>query len=111
MNHIQDHDPAAFDKYIKETKNTICGRHPIGIYLHLLKKSKLGLKTKFVKYAQSEQVKTSKQSSVSYASAISFVPLWSNIITQTINHIDFSCVFSNSRRCAARQNVNVYISG
>lgn len=109
MNHIQEHDPAAFDKYIKETKNTICGRHPIGIYLNLLKKSKLGLKTKFVKYAQSEQVKSSKQSSVSYASAISFIPSWLNIITRTINQRDFSRTFSISRRCTATKNVKNYI--
>ena len=73
MNLIQDHDAEGFDKYIKDTQNTICGRHPIGIYLHILRLSKLKLKTKFVKYAQSEQVKDKKGSSVSYASAVSYV--------------------------------------
>jgi AmmeMemoRadiSam system protein B len=74
MNIIQTHDAPAFEKYIKDTQNTICGRHPIGIYLNILKLSKLNLKTKFVKYAQSEQVKSKTQTSVSYASAVTFIP-------------------------------------
>lgn len=73
MNFIQNHDSQGFDKYIKETQNTICGRHPIGIYLNILKLSQLGPKTKFVKYAQSEQVKSKGGSSVSYASAITYI--------------------------------------
>jgi len=73
MNLIQNHDAAGFDKYIKDTQNTICGRHPIGIYLNILRLSKLPLKTKFVKYAQSEQVKSKSGSSVSYASAITYL--------------------------------------
>ena len=75
MNHIQNHDYSGFSKYIASSKNTICGRHPIGVFLKTIEYSKLGkeLKTKFVKYAQSEQVKEGSQSSVSYASGISFV--------------------------------------
>lgn len=41
--------------------------------MNILKLSKLNPKTKFVKYAQSEQVKSKGQSSVSYASAISYI--------------------------------------
>ena len=80
-----------FAKYLADTKNTICGRNPISVLLNVsyflrclqiifikssLKKtinaSSLKLRTKFVKYAQSSQVKTQKDSSVSYASAITF---------------------------------------
>merc|ERR1712156_261290 len=32
-------DPMAFTKYMKQYKNTICGRYPIGIYLHALQKT------------------------------------------------------------------------
>ena len=53
MNHIQNHDFDGFLKYVNSTKNTICGRHPILIFLKVLSHSKLNLKTKFVKYAQS----------------------------------------------------------
>ena len=72
MNLIQKHDSKGFDKYVKETKNTICGRHPISVFLATLDHSKLKVKTQFVKYAQSEQVKNSKGSSVSYASSVSY---------------------------------------
>jgi len=69
MNHIQDQNFEGFSHYINSTKNTICGRYPIFIFLKIVQHSKLKLKTKFVKYSQSEQVKVNTQSSVSYASA------------------------------------------
>ena len=28
-------DPGKFAEYLEKTKNTICGRHPIGILLHV----------------------------------------------------------------------------
>ena len=28
-------DPNKFKKYLQETHNTICGRHPIGLFLHV----------------------------------------------------------------------------
>lgn len=72
---IQNHDFKQFDKHIKSTKNTICGRHPIYIFLKIIENSSLKeqIKTKFVKYAQSEQVKSQSQSSVSYASSITYL--------------------------------------
>lgn len=70
MNHIQSHSFSGFSQYIQSTKNTICGRHPISVYLKIIQHSKLQLKTKFVKYSQSEQVRQAGQSSVSYASAV-----------------------------------------
>ena len=72
MNLIQKHDFAGFEKYIHSSKNTICGRHPLFIFLKIVKHSKLKLKTKFVKYSQSEKVKEQSQTSVSYASSITF---------------------------------------
>ncbi|KAJ3276238.1 hypothetical protein HDV01_005686 [Terramyces sp. JEL0728] len=59
----------AFLKYLKETKNTICGRNPILLLLRtveLLGASHWELK--FVKYAQSSKVVETRDSSVSYAS-------------------------------------------
>lgn len=72
---IQNHNYKEFEKYIGSTKNTICGRHPIFVFLKIVEHSGLRaqLKTKFVKYAQSEQVKTESQSSVSYASSVTYI--------------------------------------
>lgn len=55
MNLIQNHDFGGFEKYINSSKNTICGRHPIFIFLKIVENSQLKekLKTKFVKYSQS----------------------------------------------------------
>jgi MEMO1 family protein len=74
MNHIQNHDFKSFQSYINLYENTICGRHVLYIFLKIVEASKLRVKTKFVKYSQSEQVKKHEQSSVSYASGITFVP-------------------------------------
>jgi len=74
MDHISMQRPGAFAIYIKEYKNTICGRAPIGVYLNAIKANNHGgvesLTLRFVKYAQSSQVQSSHDSSVSYASAI-----------------------------------------
>ena len=35
MTKIEALDPAAFSAYLKETQNTICGRHPIGVLLNV----------------------------------------------------------------------------
>jgi len=75
MSLIEEHSASGFTKYLEETENTICGRHPIGVLLNVINNSKsaASLKTKFVKYAQSESIKDKSQSSVSYASAITYV--------------------------------------
>mmetsp|Transcript_17278 Transcript_17278/g.19991 ORF Transcript_17278/g.19991 Transcript_17278/m.19991 type:complete len:354 (+) Transcript_17278:164-1225(+) len=82
MDQITLKEPGAFAKYMKTYKNTICGRHPIGVYLHALKENsnqhskqqhankKEHVNLCFVKYAQSSQVKRMGESSVSYASAV-----------------------------------------
>lgn len=61
-----------FDTYLKRTKNTICGRHPIGVLLGALATLEQGghLSTmKWVRYEQSSQCANISDSSVSYASA------------------------------------------
>jgi len=74
MDQITMQQPGAFASYLSKYKNTICGRHPIGIWLNSIKTNydirgeKLGLK--FVKYSQSSLVRSVRESSVSYASAV-----------------------------------------
>eukprot|EP00980_Cylindrotheca_fusiformis_P002106 scaffold473_cov132-Cylindrotheca_fusiformis.AAC.11 len=74
MDLITLQEPGAFAKYLKETKNTICGRHPIGVWLqavHVNSMAKVeNLQISFVQYNQSSQVQSMRDSSVSYASAI-----------------------------------------
>ncbi|KAI8445193.1 MEMO1 family [Phakopsora pachyrhizi] len=70
-----------FTSYLRRTKNTICGRHPIGILLgsvislrsYSVEDSQTGgseevIELRFVRYEQSSQCITRKDSSVSYAS-------------------------------------------
>ena len=62
----------AFSSYLSRTKNTICGRHPIGVLLGALaeveaRESKQ-VTLEWVKYAQSSQCFTISDSSVNYAS-------------------------------------------
>ncbi|KAG2180088.1 hypothetical protein INT43_003876 [Umbelopsis isabellina] len=56
-----------FAKYLRETDNTICGRHPIGVLLAALavlrQNSQQKQQLKFVHYDQSSPCKTSKDSS------------------------------------------------
>ncbi|CAL9233997.1 unnamed protein product, partial [Arabidopsis halleri] len=69
MDIIDTGDPDAFKKYLLEFENTICGRHPISIFLHMLKHSSSKIKINFLRYEQSSQCQTMRDSSVSYASA------------------------------------------
>ncbi|KAK4162304.1 MEMO1 family [Cladorrhinum sp. PSN259] len=68
-----------FYKVIQDTRNTVCGRHPIGVMMATLEAvSKDGLaegkgKFKFVQYQRSSLVKKNSDSSVSYASAYAVV--------------------------------------
>lgn len=74
MNHIEMQEPGAFARYIRETKNTICGRHPLAVWLNAIRQNKEAamevLNVKFVRYAQSSEVRAKHESSVSYASAV-----------------------------------------
>jgi len=75
MSLIEENSASGFTKYLEETQNTICGRHPIGVLIQIINNSKYSasLKTKFVKYAQSEKVKDKSQSSVSYAASVTYI--------------------------------------
>lgn len=90
MRHIEMKEPGAFAKYLKETRNTICGRHAIQTWLNSVvhsesNRKKTGkfsdsndagvLNIEFNKYAQSSNVRSMRESSVSYASAVARVPL------------------------------------
>lgn len=70
MNLIESGDPRAFSGYLSKYGNTICGRHPIGVFLNALSQSKLPHDIKFTAYDQSHKCQTLYDSSVSYASAI-----------------------------------------
>ncbi|CAI0415211.1 unnamed protein product [Linum tenue] len=69
MDIIETGDPDSFKKYLLEFENTICGRHPIGVFLHMTKNCSTKIKIQFLRYEQSSQCKTMRESSVSYASA------------------------------------------
>ncbi|KAE8226275.1 hypothetical protein CF319_g1109 [Tilletia indica] len=64
---------ARFAAYLRETKNTVCGRHPIGVLLGALasleEKEAVRSECRFTRYEQSSQCMTVRDSSVSYASA------------------------------------------
>lgn len=72
MSHIEKQDLKGFSEYIKDTGNTICGENPIKLLLSTIAHSKQKVETKFVRYDQSEAVKKPHQSSVSYASSITY---------------------------------------
>jgi len=64
---------ALFAEYLARTKNTICGRHPIGVLMGALAvlqdENTKSPHLQWVRYEQSSQCFTIKDSSVSYASA------------------------------------------
>ena len=69
---IETKDHKAFSEYLKTFKNTICGRHPIGVLLGVISavSSKDSVQVKFVHYEQSSPCMSMSDSSVSYAAAI-----------------------------------------
>ncbi|CAK5280545.1 unnamed protein product [Mycena citricolor] len=60
-----------FSAYLSRTKNTICGRHPIGVLLGSMAalKKQGGQEIQWTRYEQSSKCLTVRDSSVSYASA------------------------------------------
>ena len=54
---------------IRLTRNTVCGRHPIGVMMAAMEAMGTGKKFKFVRYERSSLVKVVHDSSVSYGSA------------------------------------------
>ena len=79
MDLIAAQTPGAFADYLKQTRNTICGRHAVAVWLRAIEASssvsssvsaKKELEISFVKYAQSSAVTSLRDSSVSYAGAL-----------------------------------------
>lgn len=74
MHHIQLQQPGAFATYLQQTRNTICGRHAVQVWLHAVQYNhdhgKESVDIDFVKYDQSSPVTSLHDSSVSYASAV-----------------------------------------
>lgn len=71
MDLIEKLNPESFTDYLRQYQNTICGRHPISVFLQAitaLQKQKYDLSLKFLRYAQSNHVNSQSDSSVSYAS-------------------------------------------
>lgn len=73
MEIIESGDPDAFKDYLLEYDNTICGRHPISVFLHMLRNCSLKMNISFIQYEQSSHCKSMRDSSVSYASAVAKV--------------------------------------
>ena len=70
MDIIAAHDSKELDEYLEDTDNTICGRHAIAVYLHALESLKSKHHTRFLSYAQSGEIESDSDSSVSYAAAV-----------------------------------------
>ena len=73
MDAVESGAHAAFLEQLKNTGNTVCGRHPIGLFMAAVEKAE-GLrdtdgKFKFLRYERSGLVDHVKDSSVSYCSA------------------------------------------
>lgn len=73
MDAIETGEHDIFADYLQRTKNTICGRHPIGVVMAglegLVQKGEGKGVFRFVRYEQSSAVVRAGDSSVSYASA------------------------------------------
>lgn len=69
MDLIQLKQPGAFAEYLKETRNTICGRHAIAVWLHAVSDATASVDVSFLRYAQSSAAVSQRDSSVSYAAA------------------------------------------
>lgn len=67
---IETQSPLAFYAYQKKFKNTICGRHPIGVFLQAVQTASQSFSLRFIHYSQSSRCSSPSDSSVSYASAV-----------------------------------------
>ncbi|KAL5412529.1 hypothetical protein PMIN04_009830 [Paraphaeosphaeria minitans] len=69
---VESGEHRQFLEQLEETGNTVCGRHPIGVFMAAVEQAS-GLpgdgKFKFLRYERSSEVVSVKDSSVSYASA------------------------------------------
>lgn len=66
---IETGQPGPFAEYLKQTRNTICGRHPIGVLLNMLQHCRAKHSVAFKYYDQSSKCESQSDSSVSYAAA------------------------------------------
>ena len=76
MQGVESGQHNAFLATLRETGNTVCGRHPIGVIMAAIEvlkgEGKLAVEKgvfKFVRYERSSEVYDGSDSSVSYASA------------------------------------------
>jgi len=72
MNAVESGSHDKFMDQLKDTGNTVCGRHPIGVFMAAAEKAKLGGDKgwfKFLRYERSELVDDVRDSSVSYCCA------------------------------------------
>ncbi|KAF2641680.1 UPF0103-domain-containing protein [Massarina eburnea CBS 473.64] len=71
MDAVETGNHDAFLQQLEETGNTVCGRHPIGVFMAAVQAAELGGKGrfKFVRYERSSEVVAVAESSVSYCSA------------------------------------------
>ena len=77
MRCVEAKDGAAFRAYLARTRNTICGRRPIGLLLETMRQVEAAqqgaghkFNVGFVRYARSSLCTGPRDSSVSYASAL-----------------------------------------
>lgn len=70
MDIIERGDPAEFTAYLQQYRNTICGRHPIGVLLNAMANARTKMQCGFRSYDQSSKALLPEDSSVSYASAL-----------------------------------------
>jgi len=73
MDYITTQDVRSFQRYLQEHQNTICGRHPICVFLEILKRCQIKCDMRFLHYSQSQalpQKPPPSQSCVSYASGV-----------------------------------------
>lgn len=70
MRAIETADPRCFQDYLQRTQNTICGRHPIGVFLNMMGHCQKKHKVEFKYYDQSNHCERQSDSSVSYAAAV-----------------------------------------
>ncbi|GMI06082.1 hypothetical protein TrRE_jg13146, partial [Triparma retinervis] len=74
MTEIEKCSPGGFVEYLRRTKNTICGRHPIECFLFAVEAKQGGEggggNFQFVRYEKSSEVVDIQDSSVSYAGGV-----------------------------------------
>ena len=82
MDYIQWQQPGAFAKYLKQTRNTICGRHAVAIWLNAIAPNNshasentnaTSMQIQHLHYDQSSQVTDMDDSSVSYVSSAAYL--------------------------------------